>query len=150
MSDAPSPLINSQRVEEIFLDCLFKDGEPTDKHVLAEGLTCTVGFHPQRLEDHKEEVKQILNNLPGPFFPVEQGGGGGWAFSNVVLDKNETQWTDFQLRAEQLLQLGIGMKMVMCLAPREMWSILPNGMPYYLVSTSGLPDSKKLKASRPE
>lgn len=130
----PEPLINPQRVEELFMDCLFREGEPTDKHVKAEGIICTVGFHPLRLESHRDEVKKMLSALPPQFFPVAAGGGGGWSFLNLGMDKNETQWTGHHQRMEQLVQLGLGLGLVTCQLPRSMWPTLPGGVPYYEVN----------------
>lgn len=34
---------------------------------------------------------------------------------------------------EQLVSLGIGIKKVKYCMPKEMWSILPGGMPYFMI-----------------
>jgi hypothetical protein len=34
---------------------------------------------------------------------------------------------------EQLILLGVGIGKVKSLMPREMWDVLPGGMPYYVV-----------------
>ncbi len=41
--------LDSDRVDAVFMDCLFKEGEDTSNHVRAEGILRNVGFHPQRL-----------------------------------------------------------------------------------------------------
>jgi hypothetical protein len=133
----PEPLINSTRVDEVFKDCLFKEGEPTNDYIPAEGITVNVGFHPQRLESYRNEVRDMLSNLPKQFFPKGEGGGDGWAFSGACNDKNDTQWTSFHVHMEQLFQLGIGLKMVRCLVPRIAWHSIPGGLPYYAVKLDG-------------
>ena len=122
--------LNPAQVNAVFMDCLFKDGEDTSKHVKAEGITTTVGFHPERLESHKAEIEAMLDELPNEF---KKSGGGGWSFLNACNDKHGNQWTGFHQRMEQLFQLGIGIGKVQSQLPREMWLALPGGMPYYII-----------------
>lgn len=127
-TETMSPL-NDQRVEKVFLDCLFKEGEDTTNHVKAEGVERIVGFHPERLDSHKEEISTMLDELPDEF---KKSGGGGMSFLNACNDKHGNQWTGLHLRMEQLFQLGVGK--VECLTPRAMWSMLPGRVPYYVVN----------------
>lgn len=129
-SDTASKL-DPRRIQEIFLDCLFQDGEDTSGHVDAEGIQCVVGFHPGRLAKHKEEICALLDELPDEF---KKSGGGGMSFLNACLDKHGVQWTGLHSRMEQLFQLGIGVGKVQCLLPRELWAALPGGMPYFVVN----------------
>jgi len=124
-------LLNPEFVQAIFNDCLFKPGEDTSNHVKAEGISCNIGFHPARLESHKDEIVAMLDELPDDF---KESGGGGMSFLNACNDKHGNQWTGFHQRMEQLFQLGIGIGKVKLLMPREMWSALPGGMPYYVVT----------------
>lgn len=122
--------LDSQRVQAIFLDCLFKDGEDTSKHVRAEGITMNVGFHPERLESHKAEIEALLSELPDEF---KEKSGGGMSFLNACNDRHGNQWTSFHLHMDQLFQLGIATGTVRLLTPRAIWSQLPCGMPYFVV-----------------
>ena len=65
--------LTAEKVNEIFMDCLFKDGEDTSGHIAAEGVVTKVGFHPMRLEAHKEDIRQLLQDLPVNF-RSDQGG----------------------------------------------------------------------------
>ncbi|OGL24843.1 hypothetical protein A3A68_02525 [Candidatus Saccharibacteria bacterium RIFCSPLOWO2_01_FULL_48_13] len=123
-------ILDPERVNVIFLDCLFKDYEDTSNMVVAEGIVDTVGFHPERLESHRDEIEALLMELPNEFM---RSGGGGWSFLNACLDKHGNQWTGLHQRMGQLFQLGIGIGKVVCLTPRNMWFALPGGMPYYVI-----------------
>ena len=125
-------ILDPEQVNAIFMDCLFKEGEDTSKHVKAEGITKNVGFHPERLEGHKAEIATMLDELPDEF---KESGGGGMSFLNACNDKHGNQWTGLHQRMEQLFQLGIGVGKAKLLMPREMWSALPGGMPYYVVTS---------------
>ena len=124
-------VLGTERVEKTFLACLFKDGEDTTNHVKAPGITTNVGFHPGRLKEHEAEIVEMLGELPDEF---KESGGGGMSFLNACNDKHGNQWTGLHQRMEQLFQLGIGVSKVKCLMLREMWGVLPGGMPYYVVT----------------
>ena len=70
-------MLNADRVEAVFMDCLFKEGEPHDEFVKVEGITQNVGFHPERLKSYDDVVRGMLAELPDPF---HKNGGGGWSF----------------------------------------------------------------------
>jgi hypothetical protein len=123
-------LLTSELVDATFRYCLFVDGEDTTNHVLASGILVDCGFHPERLKEKDELIGQMLDELPETF---KENSGGGMSFLTAVTTKDGVQWTDLHQRAEQLFLLGMAAKRVVCLAPREVWSILPGGMPYYAV-----------------
>jgi len=125
-------ILNATRVKEIFLACLFKNEEDKSKYVPAAGITTTnVGFHPGRIEEHKAEIANMLNELPDEF---KESGGGGMSFLNACMDRHGNQWTGFHQTMEQLFLLGLATGKVTCLLPRESWPALYGGMPYYAVN----------------
>ena len=127
--------LTSENVNKIFMDCLFKDEEIDGKDMAdikfipAEGIISNVGFHPERLESHRKEVTDMVNQLPDKFKPNL---GGGYTFMNMPFDKNDHQWGE-QRNAEQLLQLGIGLGIMKILMPRSMWNVFPGGVPYVAI-----------------
>ena len=139
------PLINANRVEEILRDCLFTDDEighsalsgdgieagrvPADA-VPARGIMNNFMFHAGRLDSHRAEIEQMLMNLPESFMRSK---GGGMSFLQACQDRADEQWTGLHLRMDQLFVLGIAIGKAEFLMPREMWSILPGGMPYLVV-----------------
>lgn len=124
-------ILTADRVNAIFTDCLFRDGEPTDPHVEAEGIVNSFGFHPDRLSSHKAEIGAMLRELPDPFHADK---GGGWTFLNACNDRHGRLWTGLHQTMEQLFVLGIATEQASYVMPREMWSILPGGMPYIVVN----------------
>lgn len=123
-------ILTSERVEKIFMDCLFKEGEDTTNYIKAEGIVRDAGFHPERLNSHKQEIEEMLNELPDQF---KKSIGGGWTFLNACNNKYGNQWTDLHSRMEQLFQLGIAIGKVKYTLPREFWGTLPGGMPYICI-----------------
>jgi len=56
------------------------------------------------------------------------------SFLNMCIDKNGNQWADLHRTMDELVALGIATGKLSFLIPREMWSILPGGMPYLIVN----------------
>ena len=128
----PQVRLDPQRVEAVFMDSLFREGEDTGNHVKAEGISVMVGFHPERLESHRAEIEAMLDELPDDF---KESGGGGESFLDACKDKHGNQWTGFQERIDQLFMLGTAIDKVKLALPRDMWGVLPGGMPYYVISS---------------
>jgi hypothetical protein len=127
---ADTNALTGDLVNTVFLDCLFKDGEDTAGHIVAEGIALTVGFHHGRIEEHRQEIHDMLAELPDEF---KTSGGGGYSFLNACMDKHGNQWTGMHQTQEQLVQLGIAIGEVEYCLPREMWSALPGCVPYFTV-----------------
>ncbi len=122
--------LSADRLDSVFRDCLFREDEDHSDSVPAPGIQCPVGFHPGRLASHRGEISEMLAELPDQF---RRSGGGGWSFLNACVDRSGEQWTGLHQRMEQLFQLGEATGLVKCLLPREAWSVLPGGLPYYSV-----------------
>lgn len=128
-------VLTPDKVKNIFMDCLFQeneivDGKPIVEPIISEGIICIVGFHPERVKNHTEEIINMLNELPAEF---HEKTGGGWSFLNACNDKHGNQWTGLHQTMEQLFQLGIAIGKVSCLLPRDQWKSLPGGVPYYQI-----------------
>lgn len=137
------PLIDADRVRAIFVDCLYEDSTvttfrsegisggaiPADA-VSVKGILAAYILNPAKLEEHRSEITAMLLALPEPFMKSK---GGGWSFLNACQDRSGEQWTGFHQTMDQLFTLGLGIGRVKNLMPREVWSALPGGMPYYMV-----------------
>ena len=130
--------LTAENVNETFMKCLFKDdeikdlkeGEIPEGAVLTKGVMAHVGFHPERLEQEKNNISAMLMQLPKQFREKE---GGGWSFLNACNNKDGDQWTDFHKTMDELVCLGIGSGYVEFQLPREMWKMLPGGVPYFMI-----------------
>ena len=122
--------LTAENVHNIFMNCLFTDDEPTDDYKHGEGVKLNVGFHPQRLAESTDNIIQMLEMLPDEF--RKSGKGGGWSFLNMCFDKNKNQWADLHQTVDELLSLGIAIGKLEFLTPRDMWKVMPGGMPYII------------------
>jgi len=114
-------------------DCLFKEEEVPDRKppadaVIVEGIMQKFALHKMRLEGHRQDVIDMIGELPKEFLTGE-GNGGGWSFLNLCMDKRGSQWGEHPTM-EALCVLAIGLGMGKWCLPREMWSVLPGSMPY--------------------
>jgi hypothetical protein len=126
-----SPL-NPTHVEEVFTACLAH-GDVDHPTVTVIGIVHNANFAMKRLDEHKEEIAGMLAQLPNEFRARELGGGGGWSFLNACQDRDGNQWTGLHLTMEQLVLLGLATGQVIFCMDRDMWDILPGGMPYFVV-----------------
>lgn len=105
-------MLTSEKVTEMFLDCFFTEEElngatePPENVVKIKGITCFVGFHPDRLESYREDVKKCLQELPFQFH-TETGG----VFPCMCETKDGVLWTGYQKVMEQLCILAIGLNL---------------------------------------
>jgi hypothetical protein len=119
--------INSQEVEVAFLSCLCGNSEDG---IEIAGVANKYRLHRERLECTRALVSSWLTLLPPQFHKAT---GGGWSFLNACDEADGTQWTGFHQRMEELFVLGLGLGLVQECTPREMWSLLPGGVPYYVI-----------------
>ena len=116
----------SELTHKAFMDCLFKKGEDSTNLVKVEGITRMFGLHPQRLEEERELITALLAELPAEFKE-------GWSFLNLCTTKDGKQWTGLHRVCEQLVVMAIGLGLMEYCFPREMWAILPGGVPYLMI-----------------
>lgn len=121
--------LNAAKVRDVFMYCLFTDGENTDSALIVDGARGQIGFHPERLQERADTIAEWLQELPDDFHAEK---GGGLSFLNAALDKHGTHWGEHQ-SIDQLFTLGVGAGKAKYCLPREMWGALPGGMPYLVV-----------------
>uniref|UniRef100_A0A6M3ISC2 Uncharacterized protein n=2 Tax=viral metagenome TaxID=1070528 RepID=A0A6M3ISC2_9ZZZZ len=119
-----------ENVYKIMVDCLFKEGENSENAIKVEGITHNIGFHPERIKEHSNEIKELLAHLPKEF---HKDNGGGMSFLNACINDKGDQWGE-HIDMEALFTLGMAGGYVKTCLPKELWSLLPGGMPYYVVN----------------
>lgn len=122
--------LSAAAVEEVFTFCLFSEGERTDGYVPAEGVdaqaaSAKVGFHSERLAASKDRIASFLGQIDDNFLD-------GWTFLNACVDKHGHQWGEHG-SVNKLFMLGTASGLAVCVFPRDVWPVLPGGMPYYQV-----------------
>jgi hypothetical protein len=114
--------LTAQNVEKLFAMCVRDEGAEIEG-VGGKAILATA--------EHEAEIADLLSQLPTEF---QRSGGGGWSFLNACMDKGGGQWTGMQPTMDKLFMLGIAAGKAKWLMPREMWDILPGGMPYVIVN----------------
>ena len=122
--------LTSFNVEKILLDCLYKVGEVDNENlIMVTGIMNSYKFQPDKLALYKENIKELLDQLP---FEFMINGGGGWSFLNAYMTKTGEHWGEHR-DIENLLVLGLGTHQARYVMPKEMWAVMPGGMPYFAV-----------------
>lgn len=96
--------------------------------VLVEGIVRGYGFNAARVEEKKEEIRQLVKDVVADEFLVK--GGGGMSFLQLVNDRDGNLWTGSHLVAEALFCLAKAAGMADFVMPRHVWPHLPGGVPY--------------------
>jgi hypothetical protein len=123
--------LTSENVEKVILESLFVSGEDVSTAVIGEGCRYKIGFHPERLKANETNIYEMLLCLPDEFMKSK---GGGWSMLNACIDRNRVQWADLHDTVDRLITLGSAVGKVSFMLPREMWTALPGGMPYFVVN----------------
>ena len=122
--------LTAENVSSIFGNSLYREGEDTSEAKIHQGVTIDVGFHPERLFSHVDEIVTMLEELPDEFV-------SGWSFLNACTDKHGRQWGE-QKNAQELVMLGVGVGLVKLTPIKAMWSIMPGGVPYLRILKKGV------------
>jgi hypothetical protein len=121
-------LINPTEVNSILTACYVEHGG-----VVVQGIVHDFQLDMEELRRNHDRIAAMLNALPLSF---QATGGGGASFLMAYEDREGNLWTGEHLTMEKLLVMGMALGMVKLLVPRNLWSTLPGGMPYYLVETT--------------
>lgn len=70
-------MIDAAKLNGIFLSSMFEEGEEVTNPIIVQGIVCNVAFDPIRLENARDEVVEMLLQLPDEF---KKSIGGGWSF----------------------------------------------------------------------
>lgn len=123
-------LIKESEVTKIFKECLFgKEDKLTDEEKLSKGVTVSginlkIVFNPDKLKANEAKIISFIDNILDDF-------DDGYSFTLLGVDKYKNPWTSSQMVMQELMCLGIAInKLKYCIETRDMWNLLPGGMPY--------------------
>lgn len=137
---ADNPILDAERVNQIFLDCLPREdeivvdekGERTVKNLddvtMVPGIMATYGLNKTRLESHRNEISVMVDQVDERYFVGSNS--GGWTFLNLCNDKFGRQWTGLHRTMEEFCVLAMATGYAVFVAPRIAWRIFEGGMPY--------------------
>lgn len=127
-------MINAEQVKNILRDCLFPEMPADDtKCIGIPSVTRVFALNPSKVELHRSEIFTILRELPLEFWDQKSGGKDGYTFMSLPFDRDGNQWGG-QLRADELMALGLATGYMRYMFSKEMWMMLPGGVPYLIIS----------------
>lgn len=123
--------LSGRVVDELFRACLYETPPETiDPSQVVDGIKIKCCFDPVLLKARTEQIEMLLDETHPTF-------RNGWSFLNFCFDKHDEPWTGLHVRMEQLMMLGMAIGRVQYCTPREAWSFLPGGLPYFIVQPRG-------------
>lgn len=125
-----------QKVFNVFSYCNWSQYEktaPPEKPVVVDGIIHRMKMLPSRIEEQKNKIQEILDEMPPEFHKSK---GGGWSFLNLCNDRHGNQWTGMHALMEYVVILALASGMGKFLMPRECWKSFPGEMPYIVFDTS--------------
>lgn len=124
---------NAQIVDQCAVRALYqelkdvpRDQWPADA-VVVEAVANTYVFRSDRLRAVRPELLAVLREVAVD--PFLKGGGGGWSFVNLAVDREGTLWANHRT-LEALCALAIGAGLGEWCLPVSFWGLLPGGVPY--------------------
>lgn len=125
--------LTANNVESLLLKCLANEGDPNI--IVVQGIVRSFAFNKPRIDEHKDQIYELLKQLPPEFMlpSVHPEGGGGWTFLNACVTNEGVHWGEHP-SMELLLVLGLAADKVKILMPREHWHLFPGGVPYFVVT----------------
>lgn len=131
--------LTARAVNAAFSECLFRPEDAfSDEPKKVEAITGTVCFQRDRLETKRNLVRSWFDELPPEFLVGIPTGGGGWSFLNLCNRSDGSQWTGLHSTMQEFCAMAIGLGLGHWLLPRDVWDMLPGGMPYVQFTASDL------------
>lgn len=123
--------LSAENVQATMTNCLYGEIEKSqDDAIMIDGIANGFVLSKKKVENHKKDIESMLRKMPTQF---RRQYGGGWSSLNACMDEHGHHWGE-QIHVEALFVLGMAIKKVECQMPKEMWPILPGGMPYYVIN----------------
>lgn len=120
----------SKKVNDLMLACLINkpefDANDPDA-VVVEGLTAKFVFSREALETARGEYLQLAQEHLDDKF--KKSIGEGYSFLGLPFNKRGEQVCEHPT-AQGFLVLGLGMGVAEYCLPKELWVVLPGGVPY--------------------
>ena len=109
---------------------LENDDYPEDG-IVVETVMAQVLFSKERVEEVRDDVIALLDQLPDKF---KENEGGGWSISQLHLTNDGAEWVEeLDGKLDMLLSLGFAIGKLRWILPRDLWHILPDQYPYVTV-----------------
>ena len=125
-------MISANRVREIFMDSLLPTDHTDDtKCISVYAVTSIFGLDPEKIENHRDEIRALMEELPNEFWD-EPIGQNGYSFLKLPFTKDGEQWGE-QQNAQELMFLGLASGYMQYLFSMDFWKALPGSVPYVTI-----------------
>lgn len=124
----------ADRVHTLLLSCLYEQTPAdTSEALRIEGVVLRFGFDPAAVARHRDAIQTLVDELvPDAFYE-------GMSFLMLCQDRKGRQWGE-QRNADELLCLALAVGRAAYPISRDLWGVLPGGVPYVLFSKAPSPE----------
>jgi hypothetical protein len=131
MTTTDDSYLTADRVHHVYGACWRAEGTRNSlQRIEVVGWLLRHTFSIKKLHGYREEIIRMLLSLPAGFrSDVGEGGSVG----NMIERGDGVIWSVDMADIEKLVALGIASGLMNFCAPREVWHMLPGGLPYVRV-----------------
>lgn len=120
--------LNVENVQHIFNRCLYTpECSCSTEPLTVQGYNSDFVFNPDMLQLEKSNIEELLKQLPENFKE-------GWSFWEMYRTQDGYNWTNAAKNMEALMVLGIAIKKIRYVLPKNLWWSLPGGAPYVVIN----------------
>jgi hypothetical protein len=117
--------LTEQNVSKLYNHCLYFDGEQGPE-IMVQGVYLNAIFSKHRIVDEEPLIKDLLHQLPEPFFRLADGYSAMHAYET----ENNGAWTENVSSVDKLICLGIAVDAIHFSLSRKYWSYFPDCVPH--------------------
>jgi len=122
--------LTNKAVDNLFEICMYCLSDSAKDILNVSGIINAYTFNRTKITENTSLIYDLLLELPDEFHINK---GGGWSFLNACIDRHGNQWTDYHFQIEKLFCLGIAANKARWMTSRDLWKLLPGGVPYVSV-----------------
>jgi len=120
----------AENVTKIFLASIYGNEKSNEQPIIVQGVKTKVALKPSKIEQHKEDIISMVDQLPDAF---KEDKGGGMPFLELCHDNDGNQWTGLHVIMDQLVVLGQAVDKISFLVERKYWLGISGAMQYLVI-----------------
>jgi len=137
--------LSTNNVISIFDNCLSNKYTKKENILNVKSVNFNIKFDLEKILKNTNDINSMINELPNNF---KENIGGGWSFLNIIINNKGEIWTSEHIIADKLVSLGLATNKLSFLLEKDVWKILPGGMPYIIIHDIKKDRRKKINKIR--
>ena len=110
-------VLTPKTVEDMYVECVHRDGELTSEMLVAPSIRTTTTFSRSRIAQHRQSIRQLLAQLPATFRQAPDGERSTLG----CYTHGGRQWTQLPSEVDHLFALGVAIEAVHIMGVAARW-----------------------------